>query len=280
MAFYPVGSPEKKLPLEKRAELCTKENMLLPDVLSLAEIVRLWEIDNSKHRVLTESLLNQIKIKALPVYTCGLYKKNRTCLYEKNEVASVDGIINRLNMRSAFEFSGVDAAFVDDIKIGLWPGLGVSTDDIKNILSNDLPPVKTDLANQILTCYTPEPPAFIEKLPNGFDRIAIHKMDFKKWLIDSEHWSIDGCLLEKWFVGEKLGSTGDRTKDAKRLDSARRWGRRSGYTGGKPDKWIVEQLRGENPDLWGDKGVSTFKKWLQSDFGSEGKKLFPNPRRK
>jgi hypothetical protein len=282
MAFYPIDKPQK-WPLEKRAELSTQENMLLPDVLSLADIVRLWIDDKFEHRAITESLLNCVKNRTLTVYTCGLYKKNRTCLYEQGEIASMDGIINRLNRRSAFEFSGVDAAFTKDIKNGVWPDIGITANDLENVLSNDLPSVNTVLANRILNYYTPGPPSFIERLPNGFNRITIHKMDFKNWLAASEQWSIDNCLLEKWFADEQSDNKGwcyRGRADKDRFEHARRWVKNNDYEGGKPDKWIVNELRKDGPGLWGNNGVSTFKKWLQSDFGKEGQKLFPNPRRK
>jgi hypothetical protein len=282
MASYPIDNQEK-LPIKQRAELCTNENMLLPDILRLTDIVGLWEVDTSKHRALTESLLNQVRMKTLPVYTCGLYRKKYTCLYVQGKIASIDGILNRIDRRSAFQFSGVDATFTKDLKNGVWPDLGITANDLKNVLSNDLPPVEADLANSILNYYTPEPlPAFIEKLPIGFNRITIHKTDFKKWLIDNEQWSIDNCLLEKWFADEQSDNKRGRykgTADRDRLEHARKWVKNNDYEGGKPDKWIVNELRKDGPGLWGNNGVSTFKKWLQSDFGKEGQKLFPNLRR-
>lgn len=70
--------------------------------------------------------------------------------------------------------------------------------------------------------------------------------------------------------------------DADKARSAHvvKWVDEQKYKGGTCDTKIVDALRLQEPTLWGEKGIETFKTWIKTPEGKEVRHLLPNVRRK
>jgi hypothetical protein len=128
-----------------------------------------------------------------------------------------------------------------------------------------------------------EPQTYKKLIPST---IKIHFSEFAKFVDGDEKWFPEGFwqeLINLWIVKELVaegdgddGTTGKK-KAKGETDKLRTlhfidWVKRNNYDGKNSNYFLQDELRNDNPALWG-KNIETFNKWLQTKEAKQAKEL-------